>query len=192
MGGSILYSEIKECIDKYPVYKSIETFVETGTYKGETVHEMSKYFKDCITFELNEIMFNTAIENGKQLQVNNVIYILGDSVKNLPTTIDNYQLDTKPCLYFLDSHISGIDSSCIDSYPVPLMEELEIISKKCKSANVICIDDVRFFTQAYKFNPYPHDWAHISIEKINALFKGRIHHSFMYNDRYWLILDSTE
>lgn len=189
MGGSILYSEVKECIDKYPVWEKCKVFVETGTYKGETVHEMSKYFKYCITFELHEGLMKIAMENGKALNIDNVTYVQGDSVEQLPKTIKQYNLDEISCIYFLDSHVSGIDSTYIHEYPVPLMNELEIISKMCTNKNIICIDDVRFFTRANDFNPFPYDWAHISIEKINDLFKDRIHDSFIQNDRYWLILN---
>ena len=139
MGGSILYSEIKECIDKYPMFSNIKTFVETGTYKGETVHEMSKYFKNCITFELHPGLIKIAIENGKQLNIDNVTYIEGDSVKQMPKAIDKYNLDDTSSIYFLDSHVSGIDSTYIYEYPVPLMQELEIISQKCTNKNIICI-----------------------------------------------------
>ena len=188
MGGSILYSEFDEQIAKYPDYKSIDTFIETGTYKGDTIHEMSKHFKTCFTFELHPTLYNEAMTIGKSLGINNVNYINGDSVVELPKTIDTCNLN-KPCIFFLDSHVSGRDSTYIYAYPVPLLNELEIIANKCKEVMIICIDDVRFFTKADQIQPFPYDWAHITIDKINDLFKGRIRESFIQNDRYWLLLD---
>ncbi len=180
MGGSITIDEIKENVSNYTDYK---VFVETGTYKGETIREMADFFDELYTFEIHPELYNYSLSQNTSPKIN---YFFGDSVTLLPKTIMNFNLNDKKCIFFLDAHISGYDSGYNPAYQVPLLEEIYIITTKIKSECILCLDDARFFT--VENNPL--DWSHISIDKIKSIIgTPRIDKLFINNDRVWIFLN---
>jgi hypothetical protein len=184
MGGSITIDEIKDNVPNYTDYK---VFVETGTYKGETIREMAQHFDELYTFEIHPELYQYSLSQNTSPKIN---YLFGDSVALLPKTISVHNLNGKKCMFFLDAHISGHDSGFNPAHQVPLLEEIDIISSGIKSACVLCLDDARFFAQeAGK----PWDWSHISIDRIKSIIGAeRIDKLFVNNDRVWVVLNATE
>jgi len=182
MGGSLYYEELENNIfKKFPNYKESSVFVESGTYKGDTTREMGLHFKRVITIEINETLYEKSREDGKHQD--NVIYILGDSVRYLKTISKRHP---EKCIYFLDAHKSGYDSSC-NGKSVPLLDELESILPYCKNENVFIIDDCRFF---YGLNEPDYNWIGISENSIKDLFKKyeiQIKADYVENDRYIIL-----
>lgn len=180
MGGSLIYEEISNLTD------DIDIFVETGTYKGDTTVMASKYFKQVFTFELNEKLYSESKERFKREKCFNVNAYLGDSVELLQLCMPF--LKNENCMYFIDAHISGYDSSYKEAYMVPLFQELEIILSNVQSdKNIFIIDDARFWIGENK----PFDWAHISLEKILDMFKRydkNIIKHYLFEDRYYIII----
>lgn len=124
----------------------IEVFIELGTASGDSVKEASKYFKECITVEINPKrpeydlgIKNIKWENGRSIDllpqiVNNLVIHKTDKVK------EGYRY----AAFWVDSHFDGDkpnDSEFKDCY---LLEELDIISWYAQDAIVI-IDDARLF-----------------------------------------------
>lgn len=180
MGGSITIDEIKENVPNIADYK---VFVETGTYKGETIRAMAEYFDELYTFEIHPDMYQYSLSQNTSPKIN---YLFGDSVSLLPKTISVYNLQDKKCLFFLDAHISGHDSGYNPAHQVPLIEEIQIIANQIKSPCVLCLDDARFFTA----NDKPWDWSHISIDKIKSIIGAeRVEKLFINNDRVWIVLN---
>ena len=70
---------------------------------------------------------------------NNIKLYHGDSIKVLPKILEN--IDDR-CTFWLDGHFSGGNTACGDK-PVPLREELNIISKHKIKTHTILIDDIR-------------------------------------------------
>lgn len=182
MGGSLQYTEIENIFKKYPEYKSIiKNFVETGTYKGHTTRMAAKHFENVFTVELNYDLF---IESGTKSQEEGLInarHFYGDSTdflnKIVPTLPDS-------SIYFIDAHLSGIDSSSIKGNEVPLLSEIDAILTHDKKQNIFIIDDARFWINE-KFRPQ--DWKHISLESILNLFQKHnvtIKYHYLTFDRY--------
>ena len=157
MGGSLTENEMNNITNRCNIKNT--NFVETGTYKGDTTKLASKCFDNVFTIEFVEKLYNEAKENCRQYK--NIQFLLGDSQSVLPFVSSTLVGDTT---FFLDAHISGPDTSYSKIY-VPLMEEFDIIMKNYKHDKlVIIVDDIRFFN--CKDEMKPHDWAHISLEKL--------------------------
>lgn len=157
--------ELKYIIESTEI--KTDNFIETGTYKGDTTILAAELFNRTFTFEIVEELY---FQNKRRFATLNIIDYLIDSIKILPLLIPELKDD---CMYFLDAHISGLDTTSTE-IEVPLMEELECIIKYNKCQNiVIIIDDSRFFT--CHNNAKPSDWKHISIEKIENLLNSNNH-----------------
>ena len=185
MGGSLEFSEINDLLQLFP-QKYLDVFVETGTYLGETTFKMAKKFKEVYTCEIHQGLLVETSQKAINQGIENIKFFLCDSgpfLKDiLPQIKDNG-------VYFLDAHISGVDSSWNGVSCVPLMEELEcILEHKGFHSNIIIIDDARFFDGT---QPSPPDWQHITIQKINSLVEKytKRYFSFVKNDRMFILIN---
>lgn len=155
---------------------SLSTFVEGGTYKGNTARYASQIFKNVHTIEASPIMYKIASDNLNNYK--NVNVLLGDTRNNLRKIIEN----SNHILYWLDSHWSGGNTYGKDD-ECPLIEELKIIFGK-KHSFVILIDDARLFTSP---PPIPHKiegWPTID-EVLSVIPKG--YKVFIYEDVIYIL-----
>jgi len=174
-------------------YKNV---VETGTFQGDGVDELVKYFENIYTIEISDDLYNKAVskfKNNKKIKC-----IKGDSAIVLIEIMD--ELNTKgKMVFWLDAHWSGdnsvdwnnslwkgynIDTSHRgdnkDSYSqVPLEEEIMNIYYNFNNECIIYIDDFD------KINPQTgiglkdkcfkgEDLTHIDFNKILNSIKPRI------------------
>jgi hypothetical protein len=127
---------------------NVTTFVETGTYKGETTRWAAQHFQKVFTIEKSDFHF----EESKSLgQLPGVRPLFGDSSLVLPELIA--ELGNEPALFFLDGHWSGGQTAGADD-ECPLMNELW--SLKGRGSDIILIDDARLF---HAPPPLPHNAA---------------------------------
>jgi hypothetical protein len=116
----------------------LRTFIETGTYCGDTTSEASKIFPQVHSIEIFEPLYLKA-QNRFANQPNITLY-LGDTTKLLHQMIDH----TLPKrLYWLDAHSSGGGTGGIPGFS-PIIDELDqILVQKKDIDSVILIDDLR-------------------------------------------------
>jgi hypothetical protein len=141
-------------------------FIETGTYNGDTIFALEKYFNKLYTIEFSEKYYN----NTKQkYQGNKINFILGDSSvvfeKLLPTIMDN-------CIFFLDAHWSGDDTGR-SIKDVPLEEEITYINNLYYHNAIIIIDDFRLFG-SNRYRKKGEDWSKISKDRLLNILSSRI------------------
>ncbi len=176
MGGSLTEEELLSIINKYPEYRAlIKTFIETGTYKGETTRMVAKYFNVVHTIEIMPLLYQEARIAGSKAGIYNIIYHLGDSV----ITLEELQRIPVPTLFFIDSHQSGGDTGNNGKW-VPLLEELDVILKKNYHPCIFIFDDVRLFDAHW-------DWKGVTTRSILDKFDQhgvQIKHNFVDNDRF--------
>jgi hypothetical protein len=156
-------------------------FVETGTYLGDSTLEASKVFKHVHTIEIVPELREKAMEKCKNSD--NITFHQGDTVLLLPEIVKS--LKEHCCVWFLDAHQSGHDTSNNGTW-VPLLTELEIILDNIDTTlrHVFIIDDVRLFSAHW-------DWANISLQSIEKCFKDRyisVSSKSVLNDRFILHL----
>jgi hypothetical protein len=130
---------------------SIEEFVETGTFKGNTSIWASKNFTSVKTIENSEVIYNKTSKRLASYQ--NIQCYFGNSAGVLDKAIDMNKVQ----IFWLDAHWCGGDTFGTEE-ECPLIEELEVIKQKAHPDSIILIDDARLFMAP---PPLPHnskDW----------------------------------
>lgn len=144
------------------------TWIETGTYKGDTSALLAQSSKMVYTIEPAQQLFESAVMRFKDTP--NVEVIQGLSEEVLPALLPKLSGNMN---FWLDGHYStgATHQGPKDS---PLLEELDCIEKNLHNFPliVILIDDVRYCANpsSHQFSGYPKldvmvDWA-----KRNGLF----------------------
>jgi hypothetical protein len=177
---------IEKIIANNPTFK---TFVETGTYLGETILKVEPLFDNLYTIEISKELFETVKDMYKGAKIN---FILGDSSKSLKELCPSLITDT---IFFLDGHWSCGDTGRGDK-DCPLYEELETIVSLFKRSCIIIIDDVRLFGKGPKYGNEVCNWEDISIDTIKRIANCRTIDSYFIpstldpKDRYVIHLKS--
>lgn len=130
-----------ETVDILKKYKTSNVFIETGTYKGDGVQlALDAGFGKVHSMEIFEPLY---LQSSKRFANNyNVKLWRGDTSINFGDMISS--IDER-ITFWLDSHISGCDSSYNPECTAPLMRELEEIAKHHIKTHTILMDDRRFF-----------------------------------------------
>lgn len=116
----------------------VRVFVETGTFRGDTVARMAKFVPRVISIELDDTLHACAVE--RFAGDTNVEVLRGDSASLLPGIVA--ELDT-PALFWLDGHFSG-GVTAFGGAMTPIMEELAAVLAS-PVAHSVLIDDARLF-----------------------------------------------
>ena len=131
-----IYKEM--IVDQYRKKYSLQTLIETGTYNGEMIDEMKKKFNKIISIEIGKSLYDIAVKKFKKNK--NVTLICGDSGKIIKDIMIEI---SKPCLFWLDGHFSGLGTSK-GELTTPILEELDsILNHHCN--HIVLIDDARLF-----------------------------------------------
>lgn len=167
---------IEELTDYLSGRVDIKTFVETGTYLGDSTEVASYVFERVESIEICQDLYNKA---SQKLTSPRIKLHLGDTVQLLPDIVKTIDA---PCMWFLDAHQSGPETQNNGQW-VPLLNELDIILRSRKEYHdIFVIDDVRLFSAHW-------DWADVSLESIQDIFKRYgipIVNKFVKNDRFVL------
>jgi hypothetical protein len=116
-----------------------KSFVETGTYMGDTIWALADSCERLISIEVQPVLADIA--SGRFRNVSQVEIITGDSATELNRVVDD--LDG-PILFWLDGHYSaGMTGRGIRDCPI--FEELAAIARISDRIFSIMIDDARCF-----------------------------------------------
>lgn len=140
-------------------YGNGDTFIETGTYLGDTVHlALDCGFKEVHSIELNKELYDNAVQ---QFRGKNVKIWHGDSVDCLWQIMQQRHGDAT---FWLDAHASGPLPGG-KSGGSPVLDELNIIKGFAKHwgkfDDTIFIDDRRLFGSA--------EWSYVKESDAIAL-----------------------
>ena len=117
------------------------TWVETGTFTGDTAFKLSEKAKHVYTVEPSEELYAAAQK--KYSFVKNITFLHGTSESILPSLLPTLRGDVS---FWLDGHYSGGDTFLGENI-CPIENELANISNNINSYSKICvvIDDIRCF-----------------------------------------------
>ena len=115
----------------------IDTFVETGTYLGDTVQAMRKSFSQIYTVELDPQLYRRASKRFSGIP--HVHMLHGDSAAVLGDLLPRLE---GSCLFWLDGHYSG-KGTARGQDDSPLRSELAHILARGNANDVVLIDDAR-------------------------------------------------
>ncbi len=184
MGGSLLYSEIEDIFQIYPVFRQIQNFVETGTYRGDTAMMAARNFFFVYTIEIVPELFQESMKRAADADVQNIRFNLGDSLEKLPAILAEVK---EGAFFFIDAHQSGADTGNNNKQRVPLLLELDLILGADLGPSVLIFDDVRFWKGESR---QVWDWEHVSQEgitrRIREAGKGVVD-SYVRNDRFFVL-----
>jgi hypothetical protein len=141
------------------------TFVETGTFEGDTVERAIPYFESIHSVELSQEYYEKVVERFKG---NAKVHLyLGQS----PETLHRLKpaLEGKSVLFWLDAHWCIADQTAGGESQCPLLKELQALSV-LGNESVLIIDDARLFLSP---PPYPHEvsqWP--SLEEVLEKLRG--------------------
>ncbi len=117
-----------------------KTFIETGTYLGQTTAAMRTLFKKVVSIELSDELYMEACK--KFADDTRVQLLHGDSATQLDIALDI--AGSSPAMIWLDAHWSG-GATARASENTPIMSELESIRRRGREGDIILIDDIRYF-----------------------------------------------
>ncbi len=137
------------------------TWVETGTFTGDTAFKLSEKAQHVYTVEPSEELYNAAQK--KYAHVKNITFLHGTSESILPSLLPTLQGDVS---FWLDGHYSDGETFLGENI-CPVKNELASISNNLKKFQNVCIviDDIRCFNLYNEENhSYPSldflvDWA---------------------------------
>lgn len=117
----------------------LRVFVETGTYRGDTIEAVKDLFDRVYSIELNEEYYVAA---RKRFNTDAHIELIhGDSGQELARLKPKL---TEPTLFWLDGHYSG-GTTAKGATSTPIVEELHAVLTGEPLPHVIVIDDARLF-----------------------------------------------
>ena len=172
---SLKIEEIENIYLKYPHYRQIKNFIETGTYMGNTCVNLSSMYNVLYTVDNNEDLYYLNIDKYKS--ISNIHFYVDTSISFLNTLLPNIKEENT--IFFLDAHSYG-------DIHTPLIEEIELIThyiSNSNSLNIFILNDVRLWNN---FN----DWSEVTKENILHIFVTHninILDHYEYNDKYIIL-----
>jgi len=134
--GFVKHRILQEYAKRFPC----DVFVETGTFRGNTVSAMSRYFGEIHSIELNPVLASRAQRIFKSDP--HITIHQGDSSVILKDVLQ--QIGKKSVMFWLDGHYyAGVDKLVEDESPI--IGELEAIRQSGVDPVVVLVDDVREF-----------------------------------------------
>jgi hypothetical protein len=132
------------------------TWIETGTFLGQTTLALSEFASSVITIEPDTKLYNTAVKNYGHVE--NITFIHGLSEDKLPEILESVTTyDLSDVSFWLDGHYSaGVTfKGPVDT---PIENELDAISTfSSKLGDItVFVDDVRCFNpENLEYATYP-------------------------------------
>lgn len=125
----------------------LTTFIETGTYLGNTSYAASKIFASVHTIELSAELYQKAVDRFQNHTGIRVYH--GDSGDIFPQLLPNIN---GRALFWLDGHYSEGFTAKGDEN-TPIIKEIKAIREAGITDAVILIDDLRFFDNVWDIVP---------------------------------------
>ncbi len=147
--GAISFNLDESLLKELQRHLPLKLFVETGTFRGESLEAVHSYFDACISIELSPEYHAAAQKRFAGLDT--IRLLLGDSALLLKEQQPSYE--SKSTLFWLDAHWCAAEDTAGEKSQCPLLEELRGIGELNKQS-VVLIDDARLFLTP---PPKPHE-----------------------------------
>jgi len=162
--GAVTFGIPKKLVTLIKEHFEIDSFIETGTYKGQTAIWAAGLFNKVYTIENSRELYGlleNTINNYK-----NIHQIFGNSASELDKIVAEIK---NPAIFWLDAHwCGGSTYGALD--PCPLLKEIMIIQQS-ELNHIIIIDDARLFLKPPPEPQDPDYWP--GIKEISILLNKR-------------------
>ena len=126
---------------------NLRVFVETGTYKGDMVAAVLRYFEHIYSIELHQPFYDKATERFSADEHVEILH--GDSATKLKDVLAGLN---EPALFWLDAHGGAEAKTDTGELPAPVMAEVTaILAHSQVSDHLILLDDVHTFRRNVKW-----------------------------------------
>jgi hypothetical protein len=158
---------------------SVNIFIETGTYLGNTVDSVNHLFEKIISIELSEKYYQEA---KKRFSDQSHIQIFqGDSSIVISHLDQEIGFIKQPIVFWLDAHWCESQGTAGQQSQCPLLTELVAIGK-LHPHSFILIDDARYFLAApNKPNEFS-QWPYFDIVLSHLRLLSDVHEVMVFND----------
>lgn len=150
----------------YLARHGLKTFVETGTFKGDTLAAIAATGIRSISVELSKDLFDRA--NQRFAGRANIELHQGDSGEVLPRIVATL---TEPALFWLDGHYSA-GNTAHGTLASPISEEIRCIFNSPVKGHVMLIDDASDFTGE---GGYPELGRFLTAISENGRYRASVH-----------------
>lgn len=155
----------------------LKVFVETGTFKGDSIENVKDLFNEIHSVELSKEYYQFCKERFKD---NPDVHLYLDSSPDFLAKI-HPDLSNKSVLYWLDAHWCVAEDTAGEKSQCPLLDEIDSLNN-LNDESVIIIDDARLFLSP---PPSPHEisqWPDFNsvIESLKKISKT--HETMILND----------
>ena len=175
--GAVTFSIDPRLIGALKNHLSFDIFVETGTFRGETIDIIKDDFNHIYSVELSEHYYKGVVQ--KFGENSNITLLNSDSAKALKKIMASIQ--ERPTIFWLDAHWCVADATAGELSQCPLLDELGAISQ-LNDESMIIIDDARLFLTTPGKPHEISDWPTFH-DITKALFKlSSVHQLTVVND----------
>lgn len=159
-----------------------ELFIETGTWKGDTIWEaiQSKCFNRIKSIELDSLLSAEAVQRFNEH--GNVSIYSGNSNIVLPTISESVRT-----FYYLDAHWWSELSDATKEIKIPIWDELRYIRSR-KRREIVIVDDYQAFNGKDSRTVIA-DWDGVTVPNILSVLDNVI---YWYIDNNRLIMRTEE
>lgn len=182
--GAISFNLDEKLVDELQRYLPLRLFVETGTFRGESLESVRPYFDECISIELSP-KYHAAAQK-RFAGISNIRLLLGDSGPCLKE--ERKSFEDVSTLFWLDAHWCAAENVASEKSQCPLLDELASIGS-LNEQSVVLIDDARLFLTP---PPKPHEvssWPDFS-ELLSQFIQLSEKHSLAYYNDVLLFIPS--
>lgn len=138
--GAISFSLDSALLQALKSALPLSVFVETGTFRGDTLEALKSEFQDLLSIELSPDLYSQALARFRDEQ--NIRLIQGNSAEALRGVLDSVR--GRSTLFWLDAHWCVATGTAGETSQCPLLEELKAIGD-LNDESVVLIDDARLF-----------------------------------------------
>lgn len=118
----------------------LELFIETGTFKGDSLAAVRPYFRELHSCELSPDLHRAAVERFRDDQA---VHCHAGSSGELLSMLAATTVG-RPTLFWLDAHWCAAEHAAGAESQCPLLDELQAITP-LHADSVVWIDDARYF-----------------------------------------------
>lgn len=175
--GAIHFSLDEKLVRFFTEKLPVKTFVETGTFRGDTLAMARRYFLDCHSAELSQELHDAAC---KRFTDDASIHLHQGPSQDFLASV-SAEMSAKPVFFWLDAHWCSADNTAGQDSQSPLVEELAAIGK-LHPDSVVLIDDARLYLST---PPAPHaisDWPDIHDIAPGLFALGDSHRMSVFDD----------
>ena len=144
--GYLFHHDLKAYNTKY----NLNTFVETGVWKGDGVaHALDVGYEKIYSIELLDQFYNGAVERFKNDE--NITIIKGNTLNEMPDLLFRIPLE-HGILFWLDAHLPShyLRGEYDHDTEFPLEKELKLIqTTRRNKEDVFIIDDLRIYEHGH-------------------------------------------